>query len=133
MKICFSISLLLLSVFAAFSQHPARKISPDSIAVWELRKVAHPLGLDSAQRINFLGITKNHLAELDNIKKLYPNDSSKTAALKESQKGYRMMLKAILTKKQYESYKLLQEETRNAFIKKQDKRKIKVKPLEVVE
>lgn len=125
MKIIVLVSFLLLSKHFAFAQNK-NAVQKDSIAVWELRKIFHPLGLDSTQGFEFLLAHKVHFNELDNIAELNTEHDKRKLAIEESKKAFNSKLKIILTKEQFERYKIEQQKTRQQFIKKQGDKRLKV-------
>lgn len=130
MKYIIQVNFFLLFAPLAFSQKAKTNLSIDTFAVWELRKVTRPLSLDSNQLKYFFGVTKNYLYQLDKIKKNATSDSSRILASKKSRDELVIQLKAFLSKEQFDKYILMQETTKQEFIKRQSKRKVQVKSMD---
>jgi hypothetical protein len=125
MKIIVLTIFLLLSKLFAFSQH-RNTVSKDSIAIWELRKIAHPLALDSTQGNEFLLILKAHFIELENIAKSDMASDKRKLAIEQSKKEFSNRLKNIFTQEQYRKYRNIQQKNREQFLQKQQEKKIEV-------
>ncbi|MBK7885362.1 MAG: hypothetical protein IPJ81_17440 [Chitinophagaceae bacterium] len=124
-KIILLMPFLLLSNLFVFSQH-RNAVPKDSIAIWELKKVAHPLGLDSLQAFEFLLAHKIHFSELDNINKSNLGPDKRKLAIEESKKAFNNRLKNTFTKEQYDKYREVQQKNRQQFIQQQKEKKVTV-------
>jgi hypothetical protein len=133
MKILFLIIISLFTRFNVYCQQANHGISKDSIAVWESRKLTHPLSLKKEQVVYVSGAIKSHIYELENIKKLKLNDSSRIAAVKESEKRFNRQMKAILSQEQYDKYTSMIQKNKGEFVQRQNQKKVKVKSMAVDE
>lgn len=130
MKIATLFFLTIFSSVIALGQQTRRIITGDTLALWEVRKVAHPLALDSNQAKLFLLATKTHQHELEKIRTLNLADSSRMIAVREAGREFKRQLKTILSKAQLAKYKAIQEETKEAFRLSHQQSKISIKSID---
>ncbi|MBK7883012.1 MAG: hypothetical protein IPJ81_03765 [Chitinophagaceae bacterium] len=126
MKNIILVSFFLGSTLFAFSQNTNRTVSKDSIAIWELRKIYHPLQLDSLQGAAFLAANKSHFSDLDEINKQSLNPGERKLALEGTKKVFNNKMKVIFSPDQYEKYKVIRENYRQQFLQRQKEKKVKV-------
>lgn len=121
--------VLISATLSVNSQTSHQSAISDSIAVWEVKKISHPLSLNPNQITRLEKAIKSSVDAIDNINKSNLDDSSKTFAIKERRKLLKRHLKSILTNEQYNDYVLIRKANRDNFIARQKAKKIKVNPL----
>lgn len=131
MKKLIVLFVLLNITLFAFSQVGHHSALSDSLAVWEVKKIAHPLSLNNIQIRRLEKVIKASIDEIENIHKSNLNDSSKLLAIKDRRTILKRHLKMILTNEQYDSYILIKKTNRDDFIERQKAKRIEVKPLTV--
>lgn len=124
---------LLLIPLVIFSQlvfsQTSKSILNDSIIIWELRKITHPLSLSNDQVNGFKTYYGQFLTDLKTLKLRNDTKSEYPQLLKNRIKDLEQMLQVLFTKNQYIQYKNLQKQTEADFLNKQKVKKIKVRSI----